>query len=489
MILVYAGLLGVLLPYLVGTWWYGTQKLSKEKVLISSANNLFREYKEDIKEGTIITATSVGTEFQEILKGEKAELGLAKLESKVLADGGLAVKDRNDLEDMDGGARRKALALLWAYLKRTELDDPVLEREKFEVAPVAHALNGSFTAIALAFGTTAPILASYLTSQNLIQAVAPGASPLLQLPYFTSAIAKAIEGDLARTHMSLQQYLSIPDAERKKRSIGQGLLTEAQYNTAIALGKQLPRLQVEKAFFKVTGERYVTPGSLVTLVVKGRFVPPGSVNVPEVNELDLEDVDAAEDDLDAIMGRKKKVAKGEKAVDDKPTQPPLVHAPYFAREYSPRWHVYLTDSKQGKIAVPPFTFTTFDKPIYDNGTPTFNMQTLRAQFQAPPGAGQYTFVMHLVCDSYIGFDTKMEVTLNVEEQAKAEEIDDEDDISEPDEDTIAGAMAQMKNGGASPPRRKKVVVQESSDDESNTDGEAGADEDDGSDTDTDTDEE
>lgn len=496
-ILVYAVLLGVLLPYLVGSWWYGTQRVSKEKVLIESANNLFREWEDGITEGGIISAVSTGVEFQKVLKGEKAESGLGKLESRILAEGvatslagGLSVKDRTKLEDLDEGVRRKALALIWAYLGRVELDDAALNQAKVDVAPIAHALNSSFTAIALAYGITAPILASYLTSQNLIQAIPPGSSPLLQLPHITPAIAKAIEGDL-KTHLTLQQYTKLPEAYRKKISVGKGLLTDAQYQTAMSVARQLPRLQVEKAFFKVTGEKFIIPSSLVSLVVKGRFIPPGSTNVPQLNELDLEDVDPDETDLDAILGRPKKAEKGGKAPEEaKPVQPPLAFAPYFARDYSPRWHVFLTDSKQGKIAVPPFTFTTFDKPIYDDsGKPTFNMQTLKAQFQAPPQAGEYTFVMHLICDSYVGFDTKMEITLVVDEASKAAEIEAEDDISEPDEDSLAGQMNALKTGGISgaPPtkKKKKPVVEESSDDESNTDEEA----DDTSETDTDTDEE
>jgi translocation protein SEC63 len=440
-VLVYAALLGVLLPYLVGTWWYGTQRMSKEKVLIESANNLFREYDEAITEGGIVSALSTGIEFQQTLKGEKADSGLSKLESKILADGdetsvssALSAKDRTKLQDLDGGVRRKALGLLWAYLGRVELNDEALNTAKIEVAPIAHALNSSFSAIALAFGSTGPILKSYLTAQNLMQAVAPGSSPLLQLPHITPEIARAIEGD-AITHLTLQQYMGLPEAYRRKLSVGKGLLTEAQYETAMSLARQLPRLQVEKAFFKVPGEKYITPGSLVSLVVKGRFVPPGSTNVPEINELDLEDVDPDEDDLDAILGRAKKVGKdGKPAEEAKPVQPPLAFAPYFPRDYSPRWHVFLTDSKQGKIAVPPSTFATFDKPIYDESSkPTFNMQTIKTQFQAPPQAGHYTFVMHLICDSYLGFDTKMEVTLVVEDGSKAAEIGDEDEISEPDE--------------------------------------------------------
>ncbi|CZR66153.1 related to translocation protein SEC63 [Phialocephala subalpina] len=496
-LLVYAALLGVLLPYLVGSWWYGTQRMSKEKVLIESANNLFREYKEDITEGGIVTALSTGLEFKDVLKGEKADSGLGKIESRILADGttwgtagGLTDKDQTQLEDLEGGVRRKALALLWAYLGRVELEDSILNQAKFEVAPIAHALNNSFTAISLAFGSVSPILNSYTTSQNLIQAIPPGASPLLQLPHVTPEIAAAIEGD-AKTHLDLQQYMRLPEAYRKKLSVGKGLLSEVQYSTAISVAKQLPNLQVEKAFFKVPGEKYIIPGSLVSFVIKGRFIPPGSESIPEVNELDLEDVDPDEDDLDAIMGRKKKFSKDGKPIpEEKPVFPPLAYAPYFARDYSPRWHIFLSDSKQGKMAVPPFTFTAFDKPIFDKeNKPTFNMQTLKISFQAPPQAGHYTFAMHLICDSYVGFDTKMEVTLVVDEASKGEEFDQEDDISEPDEDSIAGQMAALKSGGLSAPppkKKKKPVVEDDSDEESDTDGEAAEDT---SETDTDTDEE
>jgi len=513
-LLIYAALLGVLLPYLVGSWWYGTQRMSKEKVLIESANNLFREYDENLEGGGIVSALSTGVEYKKTLKGDKADSGLGKLESRILAEGegspfagGLALKDKTKLEDLDGGVQRKALALLWAYLGRVELDDASLNQLKVEVAPIAHALTASFNAISLAFGATIPILGSYHTSQNLIQAIPPKGSPLLQLPHFTPGLVKLIEGD-SKIHMTLQEFMDLPEAQRKKLSVGKGLLTESQYQTALSVARQLPNLQVEKAFFKVTGEKFVTPGSLVSLVVKGRFNPPGSTDVPAVNELDLEDIDPEEGDVDALLGRSKTAGKDTKKPETKPVQPPLAFAPYFARDYSPRWHVFLTDSKQGKIAVPPFTFTTFDKPIYDeSGKPTFNMQTLKTQFQAPPQAGQYTFVLNVVCDSYLGFDTKMEVTLTVEEANKAEEIEDDDDISEPDEgkqpitpttlpttiltettDSIAGQMSALKTGGAPPPSKKKkkpAAEEDSSDEESDTEEEA----DDTSETDTDTDEE
>lgn len=411
---------------------------------MESANNLFRHYDENINESGIIAALSAGKEYDAVLKGDKAETGLSKVESRITAEGdvtrfaaGFSVKDKAKLEDLDNGVRRKTLALLWAYLGRVELDDAELTKSMYEIVPIARMLNQSFAAIALAYGNIGPIAGSFFANQHLIQAMPPKSSPLLQLPHFTPKIASAVDGD-SKTHMTVQQFMDLPDAQRRKLAIGKDLLTEQQYKSSVAVAKQIPHLRVAKAFFKVTGERCIIPSSLVTLVIKGRFVPPGTENVPTVNDLDLEDVDPAEDDLDALMGRKKKTIKGPDgkpvSVEEKSVLPPLVYAPHFAREQTPKWYAFLSDSKQGKMAVPPFSFDKFDQPIFDeSGKPTFSMQTLKAQFAAPPQPGSYTFVMHVVCDAYVGFDTKMEVTLVVEEPGKAAQMEAEDEISEPEE--------------------------------------------------------
>lgn len=550
-LLVYGLLLGVLLPYIVGKWWYGTQRMTKEKVLIASAGNLFKEYKEDITEGGAISALSSGEEFKEVLKGNKVDSGLGKIEKGITEGGdadftaaGLSSEDRQELERLDG-VRRKALALLWAYLGRVPLDGSKLDdgmsiclvskspvaniaSEKYEVAPLALALNDSFTATALAFGNVPAILSAYRTSQNLIQAIAPSASPLLQLPYITPSIAALLEGPNARHHLSIQKLMSWPEPKRRKllTDAPHNALTPSQYNSAMAVARQLPLLKVEKVFFKVMGERHIISSSLVQLVIKARVIPPGTANIPPVKESDLEDVDPDEGDLDALLGRKDKKGSARQldpgAADpassaasseevDKPLQPPLAYAPYFARDHPPKWHVFLSDAKSAKVAVPPFTLTTFNKPLFTaEGNPTFNMQTFKMQFQAPPQAGKYSFVMHLICDSYIGMDSREEVTLLVEDAAKADEALEEDSISEPDEgmllpskspfprsipvgqslglankyspDSLAAQMSALKSG--QPPKRRSKKQETSDEDESDTEGEAGEDT---SETDTDTD--
>lgn len=451
----YLGLLGVFLPWLVGRWWYGTQKVTKDGVLVNSAGNLFRcadlmqmremsslrsfrEYKEDHTPGAVITALSVGEEFKNVLSGSMAENGLAGIEKRILADSddspfasGMTPLDKQRLIEINEGTRRKALALLWAYLGRIDLEDVTLNDEKYEVAPTAHLLNECFTIIALAFGNLKPLLSTYQVSQYLIQAIAPGESPLRQLPYFSSDVVRAVEGQWSRTHMTVQQFMALPAETRRKRI--SSVLSAAELRSAELIASQLPNLVVERAFFKVHGEKYITPGSLVQFVIKARFIPPGSTNVPPVSERDLDEPD------------KSPKQKSEEEANQKRIAPPLAYAPFFARDHNPRWHVFLADAKQAKIAVPPFTFSTFDKPIFtEDGKSTFNVQTLSMTFGAPPQQGRYTFTMHLVCDSYIGLDTKQQVTMVVEDASKAEAIEDDGEISEPDEGMLPAGRNLME---------------------------------------------
>jgi len=134
---VYASLLGVLLPYFVGSWWYGSQRMTKEKILVTSAGSLFREYKERMTENDIVGLLSSGTEYDELLTGRRGKAGIAEVEKRILAPGdsteyasGMTSKDKTRLLELPEGPRRKALALLWAYLGRVELDDPSLNTGK-----------------------------------------------------------------------------------------------------------------------------------------------------------------------------------------------------------------------------------------------------------------------------------------------------------------------------------------------------------------------
>lgn len=132
-LLVYGLLLGVLLPYIVGKWWYGTQRVTKENVLLASAGNLFKEYREDLADGDVVNALSCGEEYKEVLSGNKMDSGLGKIEKSIARENGpdpsvsgLTPRDQEKLQGYEG-ARRKASALVWAYLGRVRLDGSSLD--------------------------------------------------------------------------------------------------------------------------------------------------------------------------------------------------------------------------------------------------------------------------------------------------------------------------------------------------------------------------
>jgi translocation protein SEC63 len=471
----YGLLLGVVLPYALGSWWYGTQARTKEGISHASAGSLFREYKDDIDEEGVVGALSVGDEYKEAIKADKSA---AKVENKVMASGVLSEDAKQSIKAIEDPAQRKTACLLWAYLGRIDLGDPELEKEKYSTAPTAFLLNNSLSSMTLPFQHLKPLLATYHTAQHLMQATTPNSSPILQLPHFTQDIGQRISGSKSKAPLTIQKLMSLPSEVRRNLCSGLG---DVQYKEAMKIATQMPHMRLEKAFFKVIGDRVVTPGSLVLLVVKARIIPPGTPesSIPPVTSSDLEDADPKEGDIDAIKGRKK----------EKETQPSLAHAPYFAGDHAPRWHVFLADQRAGRIAVPPFTFSTFDKAPFDaDGKPTFNVITFRCQFQAPPNVGQYPFTMHLICDSYVGFDIKSDVTLDVRDVSEADKVESEDEISEPEEDSIAGAIHLMKTGELpeqKKPKKQKVQEVDSDDDESDTDGDVSSD----SETDTDTEDE
>lgn len=133
-LLLYGLLLGVLLPFYVGRWWYGTQSKTRDGILVDSASNLFTEYKEDMNENSIISALSTGVEFEDVLQDQKGVDASSKVEARITRSDD-AIKrlnktDRETLLNMDDEKRRKALGLLWAYLHRIELNDPVLDERE-----------------------------------------------------------------------------------------------------------------------------------------------------------------------------------------------------------------------------------------------------------------------------------------------------------------------------------------------------------------------
>ena len=135
-LLLYAGLLGVLLPWFLGRWWYGTRRSTRDGILVESAGRLFKEYDETMDESGVVSAVSSGYEYDSRLDIDPNDGTLSRVESKVVqkADSKTALvpllsdREQETILTLSDEKRRKILSLIWAYLNRVELDDSVLNQ-------------------------------------------------------------------------------------------------------------------------------------------------------------------------------------------------------------------------------------------------------------------------------------------------------------------------------------------------------------------------
>ncbi|KAJ3335732.1 secretory subunit, partial [Gonapodya sp. JEL0774] len=130
-----------------------------------------------------------------------------------------------------------------------------------------------------------------------------------------------------------------------------------------------------------------------------------------------------------------------------------VHAPFYPAEKRPGWWIVF-GFRGANNQIPLLTVSKVTDVV--EGKP----KVVKIQFRAPPKVGVYQFVMWIKSDSWVGADVFKDVKLVVQEPLPDLDDPDDDDISEPDEDTLAGAftaakkeLAQMKReivGGAKP---------------------------------------
>jgi len=222
------------------------------------------------------------------------------------------------------------------------------------------------------------------------------------------------------------------------------------------------RLEIVDAAFKVIGERIVTPSSIVFLVVKLRLSPPSTSDVEK-------ELDVAELKQNSRRNEEKKdeefLASRNEMEDLSPngTASGWAHAPYWPGERKPSWWLVLADEKSNRVVVPPIKIS--DVPFSHPSHPR-NFRSYKIQFQAPQGVGMFTWKVQLVSDTFVGEDVSRDISLKIEDAVSLSTDDQqsEDDISDPDEDTLAGQMAVMRGGAV-----KKRAEELESDEESSTD--------------------
>ncbi|WWD18086.1 hypothetical protein CI109_102534 [Kwoniella shandongensis] len=478
----YGLVLGGGIPWIVGRWWFAQRRLTRDGILNPTAEIFFHQLREDTDFSSLIAILASALEIHAVLGGKKKVSKKERKErqskveelEKVLEERKQEIgivesplMRRESRVVLSSGVARRARALLWAHLLRVDLDDAEMRSETTAVLRVLPPLLNALLNISLAHNWLATSLLCIKVQPALVQALPADASPLAQLPGISPE--KGTELQIVKKAEGLKWL------ERFVKS------DPVDTVDAATVAKYWPRLEVISAEFKVGGESLVTPSSIVDLTYKVRYVHAGTPSTTPIKPTlpltngDIKEKTESEDGVadsvaevedsvtkveeetekSTLVDVKEKIVekievatKGKEATKQEVPPNGYAHAPRWPQLRKPHFYVLLGDSKLDKVIVPPVKITDIPLPRAD-GLPS-EPKEFTLQFQAPPEPNLYSFVAHWRSDTYLGADVQVPIMLKVEQPPDEEMGDIADDISEPDEDTLAGQMAMMRGEKVKP---------------------------------------
>ncbi|KZV78925.1 hypothetical protein EXIGLDRAFT_847034 [Exidia glandulosa HHB12029] len=447
-LIVYGILFGAGLPYLVGKWWFGSRQTTKDGVKSKTAEDFFKAIREDSGPADmfLLIAKAWGRESNALPAPHlKSDVGL--LREKI--DSGLGNVEWR--EKVDDPVAERALVLLYAHLLRIPIKNPILAAEQRSILLHTPTLLTSLLSMTTAHSWLGPTLNVLRMHQILAQAMAPETDRLTIFPGVDKSTAAAAGGDLKRLLRTLEEKNASSLEDVRKT------------------GERWGSLELVDAGYKVIGEKVVTPSAIMQLVFKLRLTPPLAKTTANA-EPEETDVDKIKQRLKLDDEADEKFLAGKKDAED--LEPGMqgsgyAHAPYWPANRKPSWWAILADFRTGKVVVPPMRFT--DVP-YSDPSRRRNYRTYKMQIQAPPQAGTFMWRLVIISDTFIGEDIGRDLPLQIVEVTEEQQADvQEDEISDPDEDTLAGQMASMRGG------QVKRKADDSEDESSDTDGDAESD--------------
>ena len=466
-LLVYGLIFGVGLPLLVARWWYGSRSRTKDGVLNATALSFFLRLKPSTHVDDIPRMMAETEEFSKDFVDRLRERDLPaynELEKRTL-DAYRELRDADLVTNDVPENVRRALVLLTAYQYRIDSGNANVEQIKLEMGHYAEKMLMSLLAISTAHNRLEQSNEIRHLLPHFVQAVplhGGRVSELLQLPYMTLSLAKSLVPLEAVVKHGLQGLWKVPDAERRAILMrDKDGLTEEQYTTCMRALGEWPRLELVDAYYTVVGEEQVNAGSLMHLVLKLRLLPlkrDGSL-LRNGRRLDARDKKYGEDCV--RPGTLEADTLNEANAGREPMG--YVHAPYFLEERVPGWFMQMGDPKSDHRIMSPTRFGDMS---------TTQLRIVTAPIIAPPESGVYTFQVEVNSDSYLGSRVVKVMKLTVSEPI-VPRPDEEDEISDPEEDTIAGQMALMRGERVKPSN----VVYEDDDDEDEDDDEGDDDDD------------
>uniref|UniRef100_A0A8B9JZC5 SEC63 homolog, protein translocation regulator n=1 Tax=Astyanax mexicanus TaxID=7994 RepID=A0A8B9JZC5_ASTMX len=429
-LLVYGLAFMVILPVVVGTWWYRSIRYSGDQILINTTQ-LFMHFM-----------------YKTPTMNMKRNL--------------------------------KARVLVLTHLARMEVSENIEEDQRFVVkkcpALLQEMINVGCQLTMMATsrgGFRAPRLTSIENCMKLTQMTVQGLqeakSPLLQLPHFEEEHLRYCISKKYKVR-SLQDLVSLKDSDRRSML---RFLGDEKYDEVKAVLGSLPHITMETKLQVLDDEdsNNITAGSIVTVTViltrkrmaevavvakeeeedlsdKGSESDEAEGNKDSPSERDEESDKQSDTEVDEITGDdeeewealQQSIQRRERALletKSKITHP--VYSLYFPEEKQEWWWLYIADRKDQTLVSMPYHVCTLK-----------DTEEVELKFPAPSKAGNYQYSVILRSDSYMGLDQIKPLKLEVHEakaimdnhpqwdipetEEEEEDQEDSDGIEESEED-------------------------------------------------------
>lgn len=439
MIVFYFVLIGVLLPVIVGRWWNNVKSYTRKGLRVDTAT-LFVRKLTDKNPGKVITPYDI---LDWVLLSHEIQDTFPHLADEEISAIVLQHINR-DYSGLNAADKLKIISLI-----------PELIKGLIDIATV--------------FRLPEVINSAYELQKAINQASSPVGKhkELLQLPFADKAVVEA------QSVKKLGKLLTLSDEEASKVL---GIKDKAQLDKALSVAKQIPFIRVLDASFRVPGEATVTPNSSCHVVVKFLIKSAQLKSCPEIEDLRLDEVETMEDLKDPLRSN-----------NDAPILPDA-YAPYFPTSVPNSWEGFIINQGDNKFvegAEPAVlnrvhldNLLLSQKEWIEGKEDTLIISTFKMKFNVPtpPSVGKFHFRLLLKNNAYFGNDVDIPMEMNVvnppvdveavKKAASAEEADydSESDISDPEEDSLAGALAALRGDSV-----KKAIdedVESDSDNES-----------------------
>lgn len=388
---VYLALLVIGLPAVVGCWWRSWKKFdTSSKVMNSSMGLYYHTLEPAARVKAIIEVLSASEEYAKIAMRESDEK-LDKVTKSIPENHQLKKKPK-----FTAPYAVKSHLLLYVQLcrKQYELKTGHKNDLTFVLSKVRSLIGGIIT-ISTAKGFFSPIVESIQLLQFLTQS-SWKETPLLQLPHFTEYSAS----NAGARKFNVQDVIGFSNlpAEKKKEFYEKEEFKPDQVQDIEDVLAFLPTKVNFEYTIAVEGEDpdTIVCGAIVTFnfVITRNPTEPSQFNAITQTKRPIEP--------DTPSAIKKKAAL------DALRPKRLVHAPHFWGEQREEcWWVVLGDLRTsgttgGLGGIQKVGTLEGDTPAEG-----------KIKFMAPATEGNYSFVVHLMCDGYIGFDKKTEFRIKV----------------------------------------------------------------------------